>query len=354
MIIVLDSTEFTRDFTLRSTAFRTLLRSAKKLSFVLALSDVVLREVVGNRAREIQSLRDKAKALAKKVHALEGHTVGLDDIRFESDDGYRDWLREQLSDCDFIELPIVDVPHANLVDRAIARHKPFNEAGSGYRDALIWLSLLEVLRKNEVPVVFVSANSKDFGDPPELHGPLKQDIVDAGVPIDRLMYFANLQSFVDQYIVPRLDVVENIREQLQAGTLDGFSVDEWLSTGLVDALEAAGAIEVLSPVDASHVSTVSARVESVKSYDVEAVTHLPGGDYLVRGRTELVLAVTVQAGSHHTKTYEDVRNWFGVRPGVLARGVYGADLTVSFRLVLAEKSRELISADVDHFTSMST
>ncbi len=46
MIVILDSTELTGDYRLEGTAFRALFDSSKKLSLVLAVPEVVLREVI--------------------------------------------------------------------------------------------------------------------------------------------------------------------------------------------------------------------------------------------------------------------------------------------------------------------
>jgi len=56
-------------------------------------------------------------------------------------------------------------PHADLVGRAIERRRPFDENGSGYRDTLHWMIVLDVVdeRYEETDIVFVSAGRRAFG-----------------------------------------------------------------------------------------------------------------------------------------------------------------------------------------------
>lgn len=58
-------------------------------------------------------------------------------------------------------LPYPLVGHEQLVRRALVPSKPFVEGGRGYRDALIWYSLVELLQSTTCEVVFVSQNSND-------------------------------------------------------------------------------------------------------------------------------------------------------------------------------------------------
>jgi hypothetical protein len=75
-------------------------------------------------------------------------------------------LEQILRDAHGEILPIPHVAHEHLIKKAIARHPPFDEKGSGYRDALVWGSVLDVLEGSREPVMFVSADrifSRDDG-----------------------------------------------------------------------------------------------------------------------------------------------------------------------------------------------
>jgi len=79
----------------------------------------------------------------------------------------------------FTILPYPDVSHRDVTARALARRRPFDSLGhEGYRDALIWESVLAFARTlARERVVLVSRNSKDFADAAgDLHADLRRDV----------------------------------------------------------------------------------------------------------------------------------------------------------------------------------
>lgn len=136
---------------------------------------------------------------------------------------------------------IPDVPHVDLVRKAVMRQAPFNEKGAGYRDALIWETVKETLRTTTQGVTFVTRNSSDFGGS-ERDG-IKQSLVDElvreGLEPDRLTIVetpSGAAAMLDQ----TQDLLEQFDEKLKSD--DAFterlfeqltaSVDLNLSGGL--------------------------------------------------------------------------------------------------------------------------
>lgn len=54
------------------------------------------------------------------------------------------------------------VSHAELVERAVSRRQPFNGKGIEYRDALVWYSILELVKHDDDPVVLISNDRPAF------------------------------------------------------------------------------------------------------------------------------------------------------------------------------------------------
>jgi hypothetical protein len=73
-------------------------------------------------------------------------------------------IREYTEDIEIFEY--ASVPHAHVVARALRRRKPFDADGrNGYRDCLLWMSLLQHLQsqgRRVGEVAFISNNSTDF------------------------------------------------------------------------------------------------------------------------------------------------------------------------------------------------
>lgn len=104
------------------------------------------------------------------------------------------YLRERLGLAGTI-LPLPSVSHEVLVRRASSRRRPFNEHGSGYRDALIWENTCELARAR--PIVLLTQNSRDFGELPNLHNDLRADLVERGIPPEHVILEASLSKVVD-------------------------------------------------------------------------------------------------------------------------------------------------------------
>ena len=56
------------------------------------------------------------------------------------------------------------VSHADLVERDLSSRKPFSPTGKGYRDALIWESVVELCTDltDADTLIFVTDNKSDF------------------------------------------------------------------------------------------------------------------------------------------------------------------------------------------------
>jgi len=75
-------------------------------------------------------------------------------------------------------LPFPSVTHEVLVKKCLDARRPFRKKDydRGYRDALIWFSLLEFAQKNSGEVYFISANTSDFGDNDDWHSDFSSDL----------------------------------------------------------------------------------------------------------------------------------------------------------------------------------
>ena len=102
---------------------------------------------------------------------------------------YAQELRRRLETAGAIVLATPGVWPDDLVERAIHRRKPFDNAGRGYRDALIWYSAMELIDTLDggdvVQFICVTDNIADFGDEKgNLHPDLRDELVAGRSDID--------------------------------------------------------------------------------------------------------------------------------------------------------------------------
>ncbi len=124
-----------------------------------------------------------------------------------------EYLTERLARAGTI-LPIRAVPHEQLVRRASKRRRPFNEHGSGYRDALIWESVCDLASVG--PIVFLTQNSRDFGASTELYEDLQADLIERGVPAGHVILESTLTRIIES-ISPADEVVRAETELALSG-----------------------------------------------------------------------------------------------------------------------------------------
>ena len=120
-------------------------------------------------------------------------------------ESFRGRFRRQLSTADSEILGYPNTSHEVLVKSATSRRKPFDQDGSGYRDALIWQSVLELAKRVEGPVVLVS-NDGDFANRNKLYADLIEDLDRLGLPKDKVVLATGIAKLVDDHVRPHLGI----------------------------------------------------------------------------------------------------------------------------------------------------
>lgn len=112
----------------------------------LLLPEVVVQELVTHYAEEVKrSLRDlrKLRGTLDRLH-LNVDMVHLQESEDDLASDYEKWLRSHVSQHGRI-LPLPTVSHERLLKDTLLGRKPMSRGDGGYRDALIWHSLLDVV-----------------------------------------------------------------------------------------------------------------------------------------------------------------------------------------------------------------
>lgn len=166
MKILIDSNQFIADFLLTSAPFRYLAHFLNNEGHTLLLSRLVLEEVENKYSTETQKAITDASKSNQRLELLglsqglaKSFNLELPPLNLEQR------IREQIDSIQILEYE--NVPHAEVVKRALNRRKPFDADGAaGYRDCLLWLSLICQLASDtsngDEEVIFISNNWKDF------------------------------------------------------------------------------------------------------------------------------------------------------------------------------------------------
>lgn len=226
--VVLDTNVFVADFQMAGTAFSMLLTHSSRVGHKTYVPEVVFDEVVNKFREQVSKSRENIEKELRFIQRISG--AGLRTplgIRKQNEilGEYETDLYHMLIATDVSIWPYPDASHKNLVGRALNRMRPFSENGKGYRDSLVWESVKEIaMESDDQPVILVTGNTTHFCDESELlHPDLSGDISCSGIET-YIKIVPSLQSFIQEYVMPGLEKLDGIREQLIQNQYPGLSL----------------------------------------------------------------------------------------------------------------------------------
>ena len=243
MKVIFDTTVFGHGFNAQSADVRLIKKFLDSTPSELCVPAMVVEEAV-NLARK--SIEDANKSLNDTLR-LTGNSTTFQKVDIKSAvDKYRSDLDTLLQSLKARILPYPSVSHAEVAKRALAAYKPFVTGGRGYRDAVIWYTVLELASSCEgEEVAFVSGNTHDWCKSKteiELHSDLVKDLKAKGIEAASFKYFDSLASFVEKYAIDTLPVSPTATPVMAAPDyqqllIDGDkAVETMLETSLPDFL----------------------------------------------------------------------------------------------------------------------
>jgi predicted nucleic acid-binding protein len=242
--IILDTSVLVPDYRLRSLTLRAVLRAAGDLGDDLLIPRLVLDEL-------INKFREDLEAASHAFARTRGRLFGLLDRKRTSHRvnverhvaAYSTWLNSELNSK---KVKILDYPtcdHRDVVARALHRRRPFSADGQrGYRDALIWETILRSLRFDWKETFFVSTNTRDFADPQDsgrLHPDLLQELESLQKGRVGFAFFPGLEELLAGGVAPRQKLLPRIKSEIELGRLGNRKLRTWLLDILPTALNRA-------------------------------------------------------------------------------------------------------------------
>ena len=220
-----------------SAHMRALLSASSAVGFQVHLPKVALEEIAAKYERELSKNAKEADKSLSRLSWLLGRSIDSPVDGFDSKEETESFRKRLLSHLGMTESRIIDypdTPHETLVKRATSRNRPFDDNGSGYRDALIWESVLELAQQVKGPIVLVTKD-KDFREgSSNLHGDLIKDLERLGLPEDKVILATDLAGLVDQHVRPNLGKLP-WESPLQFLARDGFNLADSIALILLGA-----------------------------------------------------------------------------------------------------------------------
>src|SRR3989344_3552284 len=142
-------------------------KKSKNTSIQVAIPELVLEELKNQQGYMFDSDVTKLKSIFEKIKSLPGNELKI------SDTDYIKYLDNKSSGyIGYYNIKKIDNPPneilVKLINKSLKKQKPFykkdSNIDSGFKDAIIWESILEFVKKNKYDKYFFLTDDSDFED----------------------------------------------------------------------------------------------------------------------------------------------------------------------------------------------
>jgi hypothetical protein len=228
MWVVIDTNIFFEDFRIKK-SLDLLFKNIENVHFSLRIPEIVVKETVNKYKEKRQVLLSKLASSSKELKSLTSLEFNVDTVQenlAKDLQEYEHYLREKItSNGEIVPLPNISIQ--DLIERDLGRRKPFKEHGVGFRDTLIWETILNLTtREGCEGIIFITKNTEDFSDNNNLHPDLIQDLNRIGVNPNIVRLFVSVETFIESIVLPALNDIGEIRDAIVHGTHADIDLEE--------------------------------------------------------------------------------------------------------------------------------
>lgn len=239
-ILIVDANILIQDFWLEGSAWA-YLRQRNFLGHTLVVPEIALEEAAAHIERRASDLAarisdsgftSRLKTQHQKLFRRKRRSKETPEFLAKR---YRAFIKKTLLRCKGLlgEPPTVDIPV--LVKRSIARTKPFNKGDKGFRDTLIWLGVVDLVRQYK-RISFVSSNTTDYANGSKLHGDLVTDLAPVLPDYIHFRYFTSLHEFIAFMDRDGSAGAEALKNALMSNGYSNFRLENWISETIGELL----------------------------------------------------------------------------------------------------------------------
>jgi len=211
MNIIIDTNIIRRDLKFKNRNYELMHDYLSKTNSRFVMPKIVLEEIAGVYKRFLIERRNDLEKSSQRLNSvlIKNHVdINMNIIIDEEVKEYIEYLKSNLKIKDD-EIIKYKPEYLNyVVKRSIDRIKPFCKNGQEFRDAILWLSILDYVKlTEEKAIVFISDNPKDFSasGKNELHPELFKEAESSDV---KIYYFKTLDDFIKEHAI-KIDFINN-------------------------------------------------------------------------------------------------------------------------------------------------
>jgi hypothetical protein len=233
MKIVLDTNIYRENTRMDKLLFERLIRYGERTRADFVVPKIVAQELPTVHRSHLQEEITRLRSAVRKVNSALASSapISMPEIDVDAEvDGYVEFILAKLGVEESAIIPYKPEFLEEVVRRAVNRIRPCSDSGEEFRDALLWLTCIEIAKEKPTePTVFISRNTKQFAAGGSLHPDLVADVADAGV---NLLYYQTIDTFLADH-AERIEFIT--AEWVESNIfVDGLwdSVTEWLEYSL--------------------------------------------------------------------------------------------------------------------------
>lgn len=302
--VILDTNIYGRDFYMRGAQGQLLLQMCN-----IVVPEIIYDETLNLHRRKIRECGKQLESKADEYRriAFQPLEVSTSDKYKEEDEHYEDFmLGFLLQNGSYEPSPYPEkVSHKEVVSRALQGKKPFKADGKdGYRDYLVWRSVLDEVAQSDEIVHFVSENTKDFADENDknkLHPDLLDEMGDLHIDACKLKYWSSLKAFVDENVKPELAKVEEEKQTI-SNLLNNERFIAWVNEYLREQLvgRVVCGYDVFVPGETPRIDTLEN-----EEIEIREIAETEGGKYLISGMVDCWAEVISYISKQEFATWSD-------------------------------------------------
>ena len=212
MRVCFDTNALLGDPYFRSPSWQVLFTQGQEVGYELYLPIIVRDELVFQMRRLVRTASDKYRSWTSECDRLGCTPDGARDLVVDIEEcvrAYQEYLGQSPVCTNLIAAPTVTV--SDLLTRALEYRLPFERNDKGFRDTLIWLSLIENLQQMPGELAFVTNDNVFYnGDTQELAGALREELNGRGIDPTRLSLCRSIEDFKERFVLQHLTRVEQL------------------------------------------------------------------------------------------------------------------------------------------------
>ena len=348
MRIILDSNIYISDLRMTNQSFRLFRAKLPQIDAKLIVPKIVVEEVINKHKEIVLETKDKLDKQVKDFTYLTGklkYPILNETEMNEIFNSYSTSFHSILNKLNARILEYPTVSHETIVNRALKRKKPFGKKDTGYRDTLIWESILSLFKEYDSEIYFVTNNKIDFGEGPLAHPDLLDDLRINGILEDKLMIFPSLNHLNIEYILRESEKFDALRYEFQNGNITQFNIREWINDNILNYISEDEWRKMLIKNNYSMIVNFKPALYKLNDFVLDDVRAFTEGEIILSIRTSLSVNINVPSNIMDNPT---IHKQFGnERKFEFSNALIPAVFSIDFSIILKREDYTFISAEIN-------